>query len=168
MTKQRLTGEYRYTSGALSTEGTYAFRYGRIDVRARLPRSTSLWPAFWLIPADTRGQKVAAYEVDFAEGWESDPHTVYAFFHQGYAQTYCQDQGPDFTADFHVFTLLWSASQLQWMIDERVQCTMMVNVPDIPMAVIIDTAIGGSNEPVDQSTVLPQTTDIDYVRIWSK
>jgi hypothetical protein len=35
------------------------------------------------------------------------------------------------------------------------------------MALILDTALGGSSEPIDQTTALPQTTNIDYVRIWS-
>ena len=168
VTKQTSVGDYHYTSGALSTENTYAFLYGRIDVRAQLPRSTSLWPAFWLIPADSVGQPVAAYEIDFAEAWGSDPHTVYAFFHQGYGQTYCQDQGPDFTSGFHIFSLVWGATELEWLVDGTVQCTMQTNVPDIPLALILDTAIGGSHEPIDQSTSLPQTTEVDYVRIWSK
>jgi beta-glucanase (GH16 family) len=168
VTRYAQDGRYLYTSGAVSTESTYSFLYGRIDVRARMPQSTSLWPAFWLIPADTQGQEVAAFEVDFAEAWESDPHSIYAFFHQGHEQTYCQAHGPDFTANFHTFSLIWDPTELQWLIDNKVQCTMRTNVPDIPMALILDTAIDGKNEPVDQSTILPQTTNIDFVRIWSR
>jgi hypothetical protein len=57
--------------------------------------------------------KVASYEIDFAEAWGADPQSVYAFFHQGYTQTYCQDQGPDFSAGYHTFTVIWTATSLQ-------------------------------------------------------
>lgn len=39
-------------SARLRTAGTFSFKYGRIEVRAKLPRGDWLWPAIWLLPED--------------------------------------------------------------------------------------------------------------------
>ncbi|MDE0004771.1 MAG: family 43 glycosylhydrolase, partial [Rhodospirillaceae bacterium] len=43
---------YDYTSARLHTRGRFAFRYGRIEARIRLPGGQGLWPAFWLLPQE--------------------------------------------------------------------------------------------------------------------
>ncbi|MDE0000192.1 MAG: glycoside hydrolase family 16 protein, partial [Rhodospirillaceae bacterium] len=43
---------YDYTSARLHSRGRFAFRYGRIEARIRLPGGQGLWPAFWLLPQE--------------------------------------------------------------------------------------------------------------------
>ena len=38
-----------YTSSRLITRGKQSFKYGRIDVRAKLPQGQGLWPAIWML-----------------------------------------------------------------------------------------------------------------------
>ena len=38
-----------YTSSSINTRGKYAFRYGRLEVRARIPAAKGAWPAIWLL-----------------------------------------------------------------------------------------------------------------------
>jgi beta-glucanase (GH16 family) len=52
-----------------------------------------------------------------------------------------------------------------WKIDGTTTCTIKQSyVPDTPMFLIINTAMGGSGGSVSNST-LPQTMQIDYVQV---
>jgi len=39
----------RFTSTKIITRDKQAFQYGRIDIRAKLPKGQGIWPAFWLL-----------------------------------------------------------------------------------------------------------------------
>lgn len=43
-------GGYQYTSARMTTKSKGYWKYGRIEMSARLPRGTGTWPAFWLMP----------------------------------------------------------------------------------------------------------------------
>ncbi|CAM9810669.1 unnamed protein product, partial [Hapterophycus canaliculatus] len=52
-------------SARVRTAGTFSFRYGRIEVKAKLPRGDWLWPAIWLLPEqNVYGQWPASGEID--------------------------------------------------------------------------------------------------------
>jgi beta-glucanase (GH16 family) len=42
----------RYTSARVNSSGKGDFLYGRVEVRARLPRGMGTWPAIWMLPSD--------------------------------------------------------------------------------------------------------------------
>src|SRR3954454_2117722 len=42
-------GKTTYSSGRVSTRNSYSFLYGKVEIRARLPRSKGLWPAIWML-----------------------------------------------------------------------------------------------------------------------
>jgi beta-glucanase (GH16 family) len=57
-----------FTSARLSTQGKAAWRFGFIEVRARLPSGQGLWPAIWMLPEDNRhGAWAASGEIDIME-----------------------------------------------------------------------------------------------------
>ena len=37
-------------SASIKTISSFAFRYGVVEVRARLPKGDWLWPAIWMLP----------------------------------------------------------------------------------------------------------------------
>lgn len=155
-----------YSSGAVSTGQTFSFTYGRIDIRAKLPRTDGLWPAFWLLPVHGDAPGYAPYEIDMLEAWGSNPHQVFAYFHWHDTQVECTFAGPDFSADFHVFTLIWTPDTLQWAVDGVTQCVSSEHVPQQAMYLNLSVAVGGKAQATDSLTRLPQTTDISYVRVW--
>lgn len=167
-TERRSFQGHAYTSGAVSTKGKFNFLYGRLDIRARLPRGNGLWPAFWLLP-DVPGSANLPYEVDVAEALGQWPHTDFMVAWDGSQRTgYCEYNGPDFSADYHVFSFIWTASSISWQIDGTQRCSFTTGVPSTRMELILNTFIGGSwPVPPDASTVLPQYTDIDYVRVYT-
>lgn len=158
-----------YTSGAVTTQDRFDFLYGRIDIRARLPKGNGIWPAFWLLPSKTvLVDNLSSYEVDVMEALGQDPHTDYMVHWWGAHHEYCRFTGPDFSAGYHVFSFIWSATAISWLIDGKVRCKFTSEIPNAPMYLILNDRIGGSwPVPPDTSTVLPQYTDIDYVRVYT-
>ena len=38
-----------YTSARITTQGKQSFKYGRIDIRAKVPYGSGIWPALWML-----------------------------------------------------------------------------------------------------------------------
>ena len=160
---------YNYTSGAITTENKFSFTYGRVEIRARLPKTDGLWTAFWLLPNDrsSRRDGVAAFEIDMAEMLGRDPKTVHMTNHQGHQYNTRPFTGPDFSQDYHVFSIIWTSKAITWYIDGVERFESELGIPDLSMYLILSTNLGGdwAGDP-DADTVLPQYTDIDYVRVY--
>lgn len=55
-------------SARLTTKGTKTIKYGRVEVRARMPTGDWLWPAIWMMPQDSvYGAWPASGEIDIVE-----------------------------------------------------------------------------------------------------
>jgi len=155
-----------YISGRVSTQNKFEFTYGRVDVRAKLPGTQGIWPAIWMLPRDQWPP-----EIDVMEMLGNAPRRVYMTHHWGTRKHQEQSQshfdGPDFTADFHVYSVEWSPGQIRWLIDGEERKVLTEHVPAGPMYLILNTAVGGdwAGAP-DRTTALPQYFLIDYVRIY--
>ena len=162
-----------FTSGHI--ESRHYQRYGRIDIKARLPGTQGLWPALWLLPASHGWPP----EIDILELLGQDPHTIHMSNHWGplpegaspwdVGQTATQHfTGPDFTEDFHLFSLEWTADSLRWLVDETVRFVSTQGIPHQAMYLIMNTAVGGfwPGSP-NANTIFPQYHDIDYVRFYT-
>jgi beta-glucanase (GH16 family) len=161
---------FQYASGVLCS--VHEQTYGYFEARLKVPAGQGLWPAFWLL-----GQVGApgVNEIDIHEILGNQPSTVYMTVHWGtdYAAGHQSDGsswvGPDFSSDFHVFGLEWSPDAIVWTIDgvERKRHTG-AGVPQVPMYVILNLAIGGGwpGAP-DSTTLFPARYQIDYVRAYA-
>lgn len=142
-------------------------RYGKIEVRAKLPGTQGMWPAIWLLPKNGSWPP----EIDAMELLGSDPRRVYMTAHWGNRRHPQQDQssftGPDFTSDYHIFSIEWDRKSVRWLIDGVEQKVITRHVPNKPMYLIMNTSVGGDwpGDP-DASTSFPQEFRIDYVRIY--
>lgn len=72
-----------YTSASLTTRNRAAWRYGRIEARAKLPAGSGMWPAIWTLGANIKGQDgekgvgwPACGEIDIMESWRRWTNTV--------------------------------------------------------------------------------------------
>lgn len=66
--EEELLDERWYTSSRIRTKSPIAFLTGRIEARIRLPQGQGLWPAFWMLPANTsRAVWAATGEIDIVE-----------------------------------------------------------------------------------------------------
>lgn len=113
------------TSARMRTAETFAMKYGRVEVRAKLPIGDWLWPAIWMLPAkQTYGTWPASGEIDIMESRGNPPSyaaegidTYGATLHWGPNYFYNRyffttgshklPEGEDYSQDFHVYGLYW-------------------------------------------------------------
>ena len=172
-----------YRSGLVTS--TSKQKYGRWDVRAKLPTSTGMWPAIWLLadePWPSGG------EIDIMENRGTEPNTVSSAFHYGtnppfaHSFTYSEQEAVHNSAfvnyhdSFHTYSVEWDPEQLRFYVDDVHYWTVtdsdvggfLTNGVD-DMRLIINTAVGGHFlENPNASTVWPQQMAVDYVHVYSK
>ncbi|MEO1288816.1 MAG: glycoside hydrolase family 16 protein, partial [Chloroflexota bacterium] len=176
-----------YTSAKLQTQGIMQFQYGRIDIRAQLPQGQGIWPAFWMMPYQSRyGGWPASGEIDIMEMIGHQPATVHGTLHytgddfgshRFTGDSYTLDEGI-FADNFHVFSLIWEEDRIEWYVDGvlyQVQTEWQTAGSEYPAPfdnefyLILNLAVGGDwpGSP-DETTVFPQEMLIDYVRIYQE
>lgn len=161
---------FNYASGLIAS--VFKQKYGYFEAKLKVPAGQGLWPAFWLLGED---HNAGVNEIDIHEILGNDTTKVYMTVHWGtdYNAGHKSDGtdwvGPDFSADFHVFGLEWSADAIVWTIDgtERKRHTG-AGIPQTEMYVILNLAIGGTwpGAP-NATTVFPAKYQVDYVRAYA-
>ncbi|CAG7726699.1 unnamed protein product [Allacma fusca] len=137
------------SSVRLRTKGTFSFRYGRVEVRARMPSGDWVWPAIWLLPEDWKyGGWPASGEIDIVEsrgnrnlylnGQNIGSELVGSTLHFGprfplNGHQYAHGEkntarGQGFDRDFHIFEVIWTDNMIQFKIDRQVIKT--INPPN--------------------------------------
>ena len=126
-----------YTSARIRTmkdDGTclYAAKYGRVEARMKLPKQEGLWPAFWMLPADTSvyGTWAASGELDILEAKGRLPGQVNGTIHFGsqwpnnkwLGDEYQFDDSTDIS-DWHLYSVEWEPGKISWMVDNQVYFT---------------------------------------------
>jgi beta-glucanase (GH16 family) len=160
-----------FTSGIVSSAGNFDFTYGYVEMRAKLPAGQGLWPAFWLLPASGAWPP----EIDVMENLGSSPNIQRMHYHYVDGARRHRDDGdtwtgPDFSADFHTFSVDWSPSAIRWYVDgveRRAAYRDASTIANEPMYLVANLQIGGSwpGDP-DRSTPFPADYQIDYVRVY--
>lgn len=168
--EKRSMGGMPYTSGMVTSFERFSQQYGWFEIRTRVPKGQGLWPAFWLLPVTKEWPpeidvlEILGHETDkvyFTTHW-SNPTTVNS--HQFKTGSY---MGPDFAEDYHTFAVEWQPGLCIWYVDGQEQYRSMTGIPDEPMYVIANLAVGGDwpGNP-DETTSFPGYMDIDYIRVY--
>ena len=117
-----------YTSARLRTKNKFDFKYGRVEVRAKLTGGQGMWPAIWMLPTDNvYGGWPNSGEIDILEAvnlgvW---PNEVHGTLHYGLAWPQWENHGQtlatDFNPadDFHVYALEWEEGEIRWYVDGK-------------------------------------------------
>ena len=179
--KRESQGGRSYTSSRIRTKGEQSFQYGRVDVRATLPKTKGMWPAVWMLGAniDDVGWPWCG-EIDIMEMaggvdnrsignlfWENGNGTNAANF-PGY---YNLSNGV-FADEFHVFSIVWSANSIIWYVDDQQFHAITIVGSEFDefrndFYFLINLAVGGSLPgPPNSSTRFPQRLIVDYIRIF--
>lgn len=165
-----------YTSGRITTQGKQEYTYGRVEIRARMPRGQGIWPALWMLGANISSVSwPKCGEIDMMEFLGHQPEKVYGTVHwddngHKYIGSNVTLPGTTFSDGFHLFTLVWTPSRLTWMVDREpyyeLTRTEISRFPfDLPEFLIFNVAVGGNwPGPPDESTTFPQHMLVDYVR----
>ena len=176
-------GGPQYTSARMKSIGLQEFQYGRIDVRAILPKGQGIWPAIWMLGANYPSVGwPACGEIDIMELIGSSPSVVHGTVHFGQDWTQHNHTGQStfipwtetFADEFHVFSIDWDESGITWLLDDQPFYSIDNNVTgsqpypfDNPFFFILNIAVGGQwpGYP-DATTEFPQFMAVDYVRVF--
>jgi len=171
-----------YTSTRLVTRGLASWKYGRIEVRAKLPRGRGTWPAIWMLPDEnTYGGWPRSGEIDIMEHVGYNQDHVHGTVHtQAYNHTKGTQKGKNMivenaSEEFHIYAINWTDEKIEFFIDgkEYFEFPKLSDDPnewpfDQPFHLILNIAVGGGwggREGIDDS-IWPQAMEIDYVRIY--
>ena len=149
-----------YTSGLITTQGTFSQLYGYFEIRCQLPGGTGTWPAFWLLFHQTAGA-----EFDIFETYGVNTSTVYQTVHQpGGSAGY--ETAVDWSNGWHTYGMKWDAQQIIYYID-GVPTASHINTTTTAGYLIANLALEGrSDRAPDASTIFPLQMKIDYIRCY--
>ena len=173
-----------YTSASLMTKERASWKYGRIEVRAKLPAGRGIWPAIWML--GTNINQVgwpACGEIDIMEYVGYNPDTIYGTVHtQKFNHVLKTQKGSRIGVhqpykDFHVYAIEWDARKIDFFVDSTRYFTFENDGTgeaawpfDKDQYLILNIAVGGSwggAEGIDES-IFPQKMYMDYVRVYKK
>jgi hypothetical protein len=172
---------YAYTTGVVQLP--FSFLYGTIEVVAKLPGGTGTWPAFWLLGDNCREAHLfhvddgedpncnwpnpGADEVDMVETGTAHPD-INQQVHMTGSNFGCNVSVPTATTAFHTYRLIWAPNSLTWQIDGTTTCSTSgsASVPSHKMFLLIQTELGGVFGGSVNPSTLPQSLDVDSVKIW--
>ena len=189
-----LREQYRgaeYTSASITTGRTLGFTYGRLEMRAKLPRSRALWPAFWTLGSCyyreginwplcgeidimemTGGAGLRDYQAIPAVHWLSKESGKPAIA-GGRDHLHTHDR--PLCEDFHVYAVEWDKQSMTFYFDDLVifRCDItpdMQGAFDHPHSIILNTSLEHWDENTypNEDTDLPQDYIIDYVRVYEE
>ena len=174
----------QYTSARLNSK--FAFTYGRVEVRAKLPTGHGTWPAIWMLSKNIN--EPGAYfqsqgfgqqswpdcgEIDILEHWGKDQNHAQSAIHTRSSYGNTVNLGgqviPTISSEFHVYALDWTPEKLVFSVDGKHHYTYnpsnknQATWPfDSPQYVLLNFAI----EKVIDPEFTEASFDIDYVRIY--
>jgi len=185
-TDQGLTKQY--TSTRLNSK--YAFKYGRVDIRAKLPSGNGTFPAIWMLGkninepgayfASQYGTTTwpATGEIDIMEHWGNNPNVIHQSIHT--PSSFGGTVNTNTTAiaqvstTYHIYSIIWDANQIQFLIDDVAYYTYNPTVKnastwpfDKPQYLLLNIAMGGGGGAVDPAFT-QSTMEVDYVRVYQK
>jgi len=175
-----------YTSTRIRSKGNGDWKYGKFEIRAKMPIGQGLWPAIWMLPTEeVYGGWAASGEIDIMEYLGDDSATVHGTLHYGGSWPDNTHSGSSFTLEkgsfhreFHTFTLIWKEGEIQWLVDGehyQTQSDWWSSGGEFPAPfdrkfhLLINLAVGGNwpGNP-DNTTKFPQELIVDYVRVYKR
>jgi beta-glucanase (GH16 family) len=172
-----------YTSARLVTKGKGDWQYGKIEVRAKLPKGRGTWPAIWMLGSTTPLKWPDDGEVDIMEHVGYDQGKIHGSIHcKKYncpmnTQKTAIESVSDCSENFHLYGMEWNADSMTLSIDGHNylsfanEHTGYAAWPfDNKMFLLLNIAVGGNwggQKGIDDS-IWPQKMLIDYVRVWQK
>lgn len=179
----------QYTSARLNSK--FAFKYGRVDVRAKLPIDSGTWPAIWMLGRNVNEDGAyfdatygtvdwpACGEIDIMEHGitpsqpinyiQSALHTPSSF---GNTTNIGGAIASNLATDFHIYSMNWSPNQISFLLDGVVFYTYnpaVKNASNWPFNseqyILLNIAMGGVAGNIN-SNYTQSSMVVDYVRVY--
>lgn len=174
----------QYTSARLNSK--FAFTYGRVEIRAKMPRGVGTWPAMWMLGKNINENGAywqqqgfgttgwpACGEIDIMEHWGHNQGFVQSAMHTPSSFGGTVNKGgrmiPTVSDSFHLYVLEWTPTKMIFSVDSIVHYVYEPPVRDAntwpfddPQFILLNIAIEPSIDPSWQE----DTMEIDYLRIY--
>lgn len=175
----------QYTSARLNSK--FAFKYGRVEVRAKLPSGVGTWPAIWMLSKNiiepgafwtsafgTTGWPDCG-EIDIMEHWGNNQDYVQSALHTRSSFGNTENKGGQIIANastqFHVYSMEWTANSIIFSIDNNVHYVYNPTVKNEEtwpfnneQYILLNIAI----EPSIASNFVQSALEVDYVRVYQQ
>jgi beta-glucanase (GH16 family) len=163
-----------YTSARLLSKSKFAFKYGKVEISAKMPAGAGTWPALWMLGSDisTAGWP-ACGEIDIMEHKGNELNKIYGTLHypgrfggnaDGSTKTIANA-----TTAFHKYSLDWSATAIKIYVDDILLHTV-ANSNAIPFNhdffFILNVAMGGTFGGTVDPNFSGATMEVDYIRVY--
>jgi beta-glucanase (GH16 family) len=169
-----------YTSARITSKGKFEQKHGRFEARIKMPWGKGIWPAFWLLGANSSTVSwPQCGEIDIMEYLGNNPTSFFGTVHgPGYSGSNAISKifnltNDRFDTDYHIFGIEWGEDYINYYVDNVLYNQITPSkVPgewvfNQPFYIILNLAVGG-NLPGDPNseTTFPQTMLVDYVRVY--
>jgi beta-glucanase (GH16 family) len=175
-----------FTSARLNSK--FAFTYGKVEVRAKLPTGVGTWPAIWTLGKNitedgaywqTQGFGTTSWpacgEIDIMEHWGNNQNYVQSALHTPSSYGGTINHGgqsiPTVSSEFHIYTLVWTPEKMTFSVDGRVHYIYNPEIKDDTtwpfdkeQYLLLNVAIQPSISP----TFTQSSLEVDYVRVYQE
>jgi beta-glucanase (GH16 family) len=175
-----------YTSARLNSK--FAFTYGRVDIRAKLPTGVGTWPALWMLGKnidengaywETQGYGTTSWpqcgEIDIMEHWGDNQDYVSSAIHTPSSFGGTVNHGgrvlPNASTEFHTYSVVWTEEKITFSVDGVPHYTYAPDVRnadtwpfDAEQYILFNVAI----LPNIDANFTESAMEIDYIRIYQK
>lgn len=181
----RAADDVAMLTGAVETQGLFAFTYGRVEVRLRTKPFAGNFPAAWMMPQPPCATWPNAGEIDIFEAIDArntSYHTIHS--HWSYDLGHRTDPVSSFTRDvkvaqWHVYGLEWVEDLLVFTVDGEVAGTYARSSDagvlgqgqwpfDHPFYLILNQSVGDGSWARAADTSHTYETYFDYVRVYQR
>ena len=181
--KELLQGS-SYTSARIKTKNSW--KYGRFEIRAKLPAGRGTWSALWALPTDWEyGNWPLSGEIDIMEHVGYDEDVIVTSLHNaalsggaiGETDQHAYLKQPDACKEFNLYTLEWTEEEIKIMVNGKISLHYPKEEKnwakwpfDKRFHLLFNIAVGGNWGGVKgiDDNVFPSKMEIDYVRVFSK
>lgn len=169
--RQQPFDTYPLTTGMINSNNRFAFKYGYVEARVKVPSCSGCWPVFWTLPEgiqwppemdlfeyiDTAGeQRRPFYASHWSEGGQLKSDLDYFTMPCGTAT--------DYTGNYHTYGFLWTRNKIQPYLDGVPGRSMTgAAVPHVSMYLILSLAV--ADEMIPSGSPMMRT---DYIRVWQQ
>lgn len=194
---RRIRRQAEYTSSSLTTQRSFHFKYGRVEVRAKIPTASGSWPAIWLLGNHWGWPscgEIDMMEYYIANGtpsilanacWDSPRRNAPAWDTVIAPLSHFTDKDSNWTSKFHVWRMDWDELFIRLYLDDELMNTVDLsrtvngsgrgkgenpfsnNVEGFGMYLLLNLAIG-ENGGTPEDSQFPLHYYVDYVRVYTK
>ncbi|THH32338.1 hypothetical protein EUX98_g1833 [Antrodiella citrinella] len=176
----KLTGQVipPVKAARINTQGHANIQFGKVEVRAKLPKGDWLWPAIWMLPEndtiygpwpmggemdimEARGNDITypAQGLDFVRS--SLNYGVFDTLQTHLLGWWASAKRTPYNLDFHTYSMEWTPDWMRFYVDSRLQATMNMKITGKHSKTFFER--GAYPKTVDNGN----GTDVVVQNIWS-